>query len=150
MKGVEFINILRKVVCEEVRSAVKEELRDFFKVRKKTTESVEGFSKTTNIKKHTKQVSTKPVMKNPMFEGPMGSILAETYASMQNTNNDFDTEAEWPEMNMGMLTSNMIPGQPMPISQNNDHNTSGEINMNSLVRDYSQVLKAAEAKSQMR
>ena len=148
MKGSEFVNLLRKVIREEVRSVVKEELKEALK-----PVIVENTTKVTQTKPaaipQVKQKQVKRAIQPPTFEGPMASLLAETYASMM-ANPVEDPEEEWPDLNMGMMTSEMVQGQPMPMSKGGVANMNQEVNMDSLMRDYSGVLKAAEAKAQTR
>lgn len=148
MKGSEFVNLLRKVIREEVRSVVKEELKEALKpviLESKARVTQTQPAATTQVK----QKPVKRTIQNPTFEGPMADLLAETYTSMMANPID-DQEEEWPDMNMGTMTSHMVQGQPMPMSQGGVANMNREVNMNSLMRDYSGVLKAAEAKAQIR
>ena len=144
MKGSEFVNLLRKVIREEVRSVVKEELKQALKPV--IVESTTKVSKTTAPTAPKKAV---PTAKAPKFEGPMAGILAETYQSMLMDPVE-DPEAEWPDMNMGGMMSSMVQGQPQPMSQGGVAAMNQEVNMDSLMRDYSHVLKASEQKSQGR
>ena len=133
MKGSEFINLMRKVIREEVRTVVREELKAIKPLLMEKQQQ-------TVIKKPTTQIArpqrTKPLVQ---FEGPLKSILEETARSMQSAPSE--EEEEWPEMNMGMMTSEDVPASmghtSMRAAMSNDPTTA-------FMKDYSKVLKTAE------
>jgi hypothetical protein len=147
MKSIDFIKVLRKVIREEVRTVVKEELQAYKPLLKETT----------------KQVTTKPIAQKaqpkvkPMpdlgVKGPLADVLKETYAAMQQTPTsimegyeDIDTTNDWPDMNGGTFTSEhapaMAPTRPQPTQRFNPDPMAG------LMKDYSAVMKAADQHAQ--
>lgn len=129
MKGSEFINLMRKVIREEVRTVVKEELKALKPLLMEKQQP-------TVTKKPTTQVA-RPQRTQPLvqFDGPLKSILEETARSMQQA----PQEEEWPEMNM--MTSEDAPSfagnSSMRAAMSDDPTAI-------FMKDYSQVLKTAE------
>ena len=131
MKGSEFINLLRKVIREEVRTVVKEELKALKPLLMEAEKQKQIVTKKAAI---TKPQRTQPLVQ---FDGPLKSILEETARSMQQGSQ----EEEWPEMNMGMMTSEDAQGfagnSSMRAVMSGDPTSM-------FIKDYSQVLKTAE------
>ena len=146
MKSIDFIKVLRKVIREEVRTVVKEELQAYKPLLKETT----------------KQVTTKPIVQKAQpkpkqmpdlgIKGPLADVLKETYASMQQVPasimegyEEADTN-EWPDMNGGTFTSEQAPAMPptrtQPTQRFNPDPMAG------LMKDYSAVMKAADQHAQ--
>ena len=146
MKATEFVNLMRQVICEEVRSIIKEELKPLKLM-------VEGRDQTIASKKvSTKQVS-QPLKKKMMppqikgIKGPLADILAETYMAMQQEAPYEDPEAEWPSMDE-MFTSKHVPPSFTPqhnISQNEIRAAMTGDPTQALMKDYSSLLKKADA-----
>ncbi len=145
MKATEFVNIMRKVIREEVRSIIKEELKPLKLM-------VEGKTATTQINTVTKQ-APQPVKKKVVppqikgIKGPLADILAETYMAMQQEAPYEDPEAEWPSMDE-MFTSKHVPPSFMPqqtISQNEVRAAMTGDPTQALMKDYSSLLKKADA-----
>ena len=129
MKGSEFINLMRKVIREEVRAVVKEELKAFKPLLMET-------EKQKPVVKKPAAPITKPHRTQPLvqFDGPLKSILEETARSMQQA-----PQEEWSEM--GMMTSEDAPG--FTSNGNLRAAMSGDPTA-MFVKDYSAVLKTAE------
>jgi hypothetical protein len=150
MKAADFVNLMRKVIREEVRSIVREELKSIKPLLKET-------KSTTMQPASIPQVKQKPIQKRttPMvsFDGPLGALLNETAASMMNESHQ---EEEWPDMNGEALTANhaeagvqsmaslsalMSDEAPLPEAGGYSDPTRA------FMKDYSAVLKAADAHS---
>jgi hypothetical protein len=131
MKGSEFINLMRKVIREEVRTVVKEELKALKPLLMEKQQPTVTKKPTTPTARPQR---TQPLVQ---FDGPLKSILEETARSMQQA----PQEEEWPEMNMGMMTSEDVPSfagkSNMRAAMSNDPTAV-------FIKDYSQVLKTAE------
>lgn len=134
MKGSDFIKILRKVIQEEVRTVVKEELKAF---AKPVIQERRSTAPQPSIQK------AKPKRDYPLVSAnsPLASILKETADSMYNE------QVEWPDMNDGPLTSEHAQArgsrQSMVSMDHNDPTTA-------FIKDYSAVMKAADAIQQGR
>lgn len=139
MKATEFVNLIRKVIREEVRVIVKEELKAFKPV------IVE--SKGTTVQKGLPPLQTKiqmPARKTniPTFEGALASILNETAQSMMEAPQAAEYD-EWPEMGAGPMTMNDVPaGMDSAISR--QAAMSGDPTA-AFMKDYSSTLKKAES-----
>lgn len=147
MKGSEFINLMRKVIREEVRAVVKDEL---------------SYMKTLINEIKTKQPETKapalqqkrqapPVRRSQpivQLDGVLGDILNETAQGMLNESMGYEDEtAEWPSMG-DMMTSDDIPAMShmMPQAQApTQHNRFDPDPTSAFIKDYSAVMKAADA-----
>ncbi len=131
MKGSEFISLIRKVIREEVRTVVREELKVIkpLLMEKQLTVTKKPMTPVARPQKTQSSIQ---------FNGPLKSILEETARSMQSTPSEED---EWPEMNMGMMTSEDVPATMgrtnMRAAMSNDPTAA-------FVKDYSHVLKTAE------
>jgi hypothetical protein len=128
MKASQFVELLRKVIREEVRSVVKEELKAIKPIISETKKSTPPSSQQP-VKKRTTPIVT--------MDGAIGDLLRETADSMHNN--------PWPDMNDGPLTSdqapsfglaNLVSEQPQP-NFSNDPTTA-------FIKDYSSILKKAE------
>jgi hypothetical protein len=133
MKGSDFIKVLRKVIREEVRTVVKEEL--------KAIKPIIAERQVTPVQPRREQ--PKPKREYPLvaLNGPLASILKETADSMYNN------QEEWPDMNDGPLTTEHAqarsPRQSMVSMDPSDPTTA-------FIKDYSAVMKAADAIQQGR
>ncbi len=136
MKGKEFVNLLRKIIREEVSTVVKEEL--------KAIKPLLAEYKTKNTQQSTRPpvqtVNRKPIVN---IDGALGDILRETADSMYNNSQQYE---EWPDMNGGPMTSDFAMGdgdgfmpQP-PVSPSFMSNDPTAVFM----KDYSKVLKQAD------
>jgi hypothetical protein len=140
MKASQFASILRKLIHEEVRSAVKEELKPIKALLSEGRKPI----KTTPTQKINAPKRTTPLV---TFEGPISQILNETAQNMNTT------QEEWPEMNGNMLTSEHAQNfgatslMSMMDSDNDELPSTGRYAdpTTSFVKDYSAVLKAADA-----
>jgi hypothetical protein len=151
MKATDLVKLMRKVVREEVRSVVQQELTEILR---------EGLQSTiAEIKQPKRQARavTQPAPPPPKrtapivtFDGPMGDLLNETAMGMMSSG--YQEEEEWPDMNGGPMTAAHVPQTdpgslmammndeaPLPASSG-----YGDPTMN-FVKDYSAVMKAADA-----
>ena len=149
MKASDFVNLMRKVIREEVRSIVREELKTIKPLLKETTQ--QGFK--AGLPAAAPKAATptrKPAITPPTFEGPLAGLLNETYESMINEPMQDD---EWPDMNGGALTADhaqmgvqsmsslsamMDDDSPLPDMGGYKDPTRA------FMKDYSAVLKAAD------
>jgi len=154
MKASDFVNLMRKVIREEVRSIVREELKTIKPLLKETTQQGLNASLKQGLPAKTPKVAAptrKPAITPPTFEGPLAGLLNETYESMINEPMHDD---EWPDMNGGALTADhaqmgiqsmsslsamMDDDSPLPDGGGYSDPTRA------FMKDYSAVLKAADA-----
>jgi len=152
MKASQFVELLRKVIREEVRTVVKEELKPLKSLlaERQSVGAAPIKKPSQPTQKFINNVRTAPP--KPAFSGPLSSILNETAASMFNTN-DSETE-EWPDMNNGILTADDAPMSMMSMfNDNDDLPSSGPMDMSgdptrAFMKDYSTVLSKANELSQ--
>jgi hypothetical protein len=153
MKASQFVDLLRKVVREEVKSVVKEELKSF--KRTLVNEGIEPTKTNPIIKKSRPQP---PANRKPMvsFNGPLADILNETARSMQHN----VVEEEWPEMNgrsyqaedaplvgMQSMMSMMDTDSDYSLTPSRQAAMSGDPTA-AFVKDYSKLLQKADAIAQ--
>ena len=139
MKASQFASVIKKLIHEEVKLAVREELRPIKAML-------------AEIKKPAKQAPMQgapiPKRTTPVvtFDGPIGQILNETAQSMNNQHE------EWPDVNNGAFTADqassfggtslmsMMESSPedLPVSNYGSDPTLA------FVKDYSAVMKAAD------
>jgi len=152
MKASDFVNLMRKVIREEVRSIVREELKTIKPLLKETTQQGLKVGLPAKAPKATAP-TRKPAITPPTFEGPLAGLLNETYESMINEGHQ---EEEWPDMNGGALTADhaemgiqsmsslsamMDDDSPLPEAGGYSDPTRA------FMKDYSAVLKAADQHS---
>lgn len=133
------LNQLRKIIREEVRSAVKEELQDIL------NEAVKVASTPTNEYKQSSVAVPKPTPTNPVAgKKSLDEMLAETANSM--TNEDYRTVING--------TSDIVTGMPnMATSMANQMNMNAgnqpglDISNLDFVKKAGAVFNAAEQKS---
>jgi hypothetical protein len=148
MKGSEFVNLMRKVIREEVRAVVKEELKAFKPVIVENKTVTRHQVPTTKETTHTPQLP-KPSKKAPVvtIDGMLGELLNETAQSMYNDPNWSAEQQEWPDMNNGPVTMNNMPGAMgtrIQQTQMASPDFSGDPTA-AFMKDYSQILKQANA-----
>ena len=143
MKGSEFITLLRKVIREEVRTVVKEEL--------KAIKPLLAERKVVQKPAATQPVTTKPLQKRSMpivsIDGALGDILRETAENMHRQ--PIQDDAEWPDMNGGPVTMDSMPG--MMGMQSANVGRAEAINGDptaAFMKDYSGLMKSADEKAQ--
>lgn len=147
MEGKKFVELLRKVIREEVRTVVKEELKAF---KPTIVENATKVLKTVSVKNTPPQPNRLITPPEPKFTGPLASILAETYEAMIKEPQVEDPEAAWPDMNGGVVTtSNMPGGMGASMASMMDSNFDSKLNTQEgslppLMRDYSSILKKAD------
>ena len=149
MKTQSFVKLLRKVIREEVRSAVKEVLNE------QTTVSNHGIN-LSEIRENpmpNKPVAKKQFTKNTMLNDLLNETAA-TPASQEVT--DWSTMNFRSEMaeafgvdsgpgNPGPLATKDINGKPLNMS---DKNVAKTVNL--MTKDYSALMKAMDKKRPMR
>lgn len=145
MNTKEFVQVLRKIIKEEVKSAVKEAINDI-----STTNLVESIQDTTvyDYKPKKKQVSSKQFVSDPL----LNSLLNETAAQGVSIPPDLDHNdySEWPELKMNSYANLM--GSPK-YAQKIDATPAGippsavpEEVKTALTRDYRSLMKAIDKK----
>ncbi len=150
MKASDFVNLMRKVIREEVRSIVREELKTIKPLLKETKSTTMQPASIPQVKQKPIQKRTTPIVS---FDGPLGDLLNETATSMMNESYQ---EEEWPDMNGGALTADhaqmgvqsmaslsalMDDDAPLPEAGGYSDPTRA------FMKDYSAVLKAADQHS---
>ena len=150
MKASDFVNLMRKVIREEVRSIVREELKTIKPLLKETKSTTMQPASIPQVKQKPIQKRTTPIVS---FDGPLGDLLNETATSMMNESYH---EEEWPDMNGGALTADhaqmgvqsmaslsalMDDDAPLPEAGGYSDPTRA------FMKDYSAVLKAADQHS---
>jgi hypothetical protein len=147
MKGSEFITLLRKVIREEVRTVVKEEL--------KAIKPLLAEARTVQKPKPTQPVTTKPLQKRTTpivsIDGALGDILRETAENMYRQ--PIQDDSEWPDMNGGVMTSQHLGlgddgFMERPSIVSSGMNAGVDIGSAPFMKDYSKVLKAADQHAQ--
>lgn len=155
MKASQFVELLRKVVREEVKSVVREEI--------KSLKSVLINENITTIKPKQKPIAKRPYTAPPArkqapvsFSGPLADILNETARSMQHA----PMEDEWPEMNGRMFDAEDAPAvglQSMMSMVDSELETPSLMARQAamtgdptaaLMKDYSELLQKADALAQ--
>lgn len=146
MNTKDFVQVLRKIIKEEVKSAVKEAIRDI-----NTNSLLENITidEPTEYKISKKKfTANKQFTKDPL----LNSLLNETAingASIPAEHNDFD---EWPTMKMNSYASLM--GNPKFVESKKIDATPDGINpkavpeevKGALTRDYRSLMKAIDKK----
>lgn len=148
MKGSEFVTLMRKVIREEVRAIVKEELKAFKPVIVENKTVTKREAPKVRETTYTQQLP-KPAKKAPVvtIDGVLGELLNETAQSMYNDPNWSAEHQEWPDMNDGPVTMNNMPGA-MGMRMQQPQMTSADFSGDPtavFMKDYSQVLKQANA-----
>jgi hypothetical protein len=137
MKTKEFVQTLRKIIQEEVRSAVQTEFKRYESVlteSKNVNRSYQEEFKPISRKKSKPQQFSKNYMLN--------EILNET-AGFGNNQGEFD---EWPTMNMNSLMGSKVqPATIVDIEGRPATNIPEELVTN-LTKDYSALMKAIDKK----
>jgi hypothetical protein len=162
MKGLDFIKLMRKVIREEVRQVVREELKAAGPILMENRNKVVAKSQ-PNTKQPTQAIQhkqpTKPAYSSEIanLKGPIGDILRETAISLRS-NNNVETQ-DWPDMNSGYQSTpslqhmNPFGQQSLSSILNDDEMDSEPVAMNSIhsndptavfMKDYSSVLKSAD------
>lgn len=140
MKGSEFIKLLRKVIREEVKTVVKEELNA---IKPILMEVINSQAKSTKRKPAQPIKRTQPIVTMDSIDGMLNEGV-------------FDTN-EWPDINGGPMTSDLFAGDsdfgingfaPQQLQQIQQVQPRGSNMSDPLLKDYSQVLKAADQRAQ--
>lgn len=154
MKASDFINLMRKIIRDEVRTIVREELKTIKPLLKENAQPGINASLRQGLPAKAPKVvapTRKPSITPPTFEGPLAGLLKETYESMIAQPHE---EEEWPDMNGGALKADHAPmgiqsmsslsammndDSPLPDGGGYSDPTRA------FMKDYSAVLKAADA-----
>lgn len=148
MKASQFVDLLRKVIREEVRSVVKEELKSIKPLiaeRKAVTQP----KPQPQRQRPQAPARTAPIVS---FDGPLGDLLNETAQQMYSQ----PAEEEWPDMNGGAFTAEDAPmmglgsllddedgfAQPQ-AARTPTRNFSGDPTA-AFMKDYSGVMRSAD------
>ena len=150
MEQKKFIQVLRKIVKEEVRSVIKEELTEILQ---------EGLQSTVNDLKSTKQIvkNNKTVKKHNMFkENKFANILNQTEVTKEtNTTSDYANlmnedivMTSKNARNFGMQRSIQSNAAPSVIDAETGRNIPVQDTAvaNAMTRDYSALMKAIDKK----
>ena len=157
MNSKDFIQALRKVIREEVSTAVRTELKQFGSVITETKRPVRQepaptYTSTYKSKTKPKQQFTKNSMLNDILNETGGFRSENPYTSINESmvdySGDFD---EWPTMQMGarpsmaMSKASAIPSVDPEGRPINPANVPEEV-VNAITKDYSALMKAIDKK----
>jgi len=155
MNAKNFIDALRKVIKEEVRSAVREEFMKMTLNESTKKAPAPKFSVTDNMRHSEHAVTKKPVAKKQLSKNPMlNDILNETATLsgrdyVDNYSIDYNDYNEWPtmqhSMQMGNSVSNMMPMTDTEGRRLNANNVPEHV-VDALTKDYSALMKAIDKK----
>ena len=148
MNTKEFVQVLRKIIKEEVKSAVSEAMRDISV--NNLVESVEYIQEPIiNKSKTIKKSEPKSFVKDPL----LNSLLNETAKSGAHIPMEHNDYSEWPTLDMKSNFSSIMGSPKFAQSQKIDATPEG-INPNAvpeeiksvLTRDYRSLMKAMDKK----
>jgi len=157
MNSKDFIQALRKVIREEVSTAVRTELKHYGSVITETKrpvkqEATPTYTNAYKPKPKPKQQFTKNSMLNDILNETGGFRSENPYASINESmvdySGDFD---EWPTMQNGvrpskaMLKAAAIPSVDPEGRPINPANVPEEV-VNAITKDYSALMKAIDKK----
>jgi len=100
MKASDFVNLIRKVIREEVRTIVREELKTIKPLLNEAKIKTIQPAQIPQVKQKNIQRRTTPMVS---FDGPLGDLLNETANDMLRES--YQEEEEWPDMNGGPMTA---------------------------------------------
>ena len=148
MKVEAFVKVLRKIIREEVRQVVKEELKSIKPVlneRQTVTSAKKVAPKTTTQKNVSRNY---PLV---TIDSALNNILKETADSMRSRPSE--EYEEWPDMNANFGTTADLAGFGQATPDFFDDEAPGYYPTSNdptaaFMKDYSNVLKSAEQKSQ--
>lgn len=140
MNAKNFMLILRKAIREEVRAAVRQEVKLLLQEQKAPNTP-------RPVKQAPQQRRTLPVV----FEGPLANILNETAGTMYNVPQEQD---DWQEMGGGTFVAEQAEGFGLSALLNQETSTAdptpshfaGDPTM-AFVKDYSDIMSAADKHS---
>lgn len=133
MNSKSFVSVLRKIIREEVKAAVRQEVKSLLSETRQQPRQAQVARQANRIP---------PVS----FDGPLASILNETAQTMYSTSH----QEEWQDMG-GTLTADQAQGfglaalmnQETSITDSTPSHFAGDPTM-AFVKDYSAVMKAAD------
>lgn len=162
MNSKDFIQLIRKVIREEVRQAVRTEFTKLNEGRLSNKTVVENYHPNTvsnvskrNATKNDKLYSTNPVLNNILNQ--TGFVPSESPSiEMLQENIDYNDYSEWPSMNYGQRPAQVV-NQRMPtvltdingskIDANKLAQTeSGAAVLTAVTKNYSELMKAIDKK----
>jgi hypothetical protein len=132
MKAVDFAKLLKEIIRKEVRTVIRQELREALKTNKQPIRDVQSITHAP--------VTQKPVPKtgNSSLDG----ILAETANAMRNGQSaPIGDDGAYPDM-APQFTADQAQGFGHMASQQTAMPPSGT---DAFVKDYSSIMKSAEA-----
>lgn len=137
MRASDFIKVLRKIIREEVREVVREEIKALKPM------ITENSTQLTNKRITTTQQRPK---RQHVKDGSLSTMLRETAESMRsNPATDYD---DWPSMG-GLMTSEQVnPSMGHQPTNNHFQESHNDLPASMPVKNYANILKAAEQISQ--
>lgn len=149
MNTKEFVQVLRKIIKEEVKSAVSEAIRDVS--INNLVESVQYVPEpTVNKSRPTKKAEPKSFVKDPL----LNSLLNETAQSGVHIPTEHNDYSEWPTLDMKSNFSSIMGSPKFAQTQKIDATPEGinpnvvpEEIKNVLTRDYRSLMKAMDKKN---
>lgn len=155
MKSSQFLQALRKIIREEVQTAVRTELNNFGIIAEQQE------SRAMKLSSYVDTYKPKPATKNQFVKDPiLNDILNETagHGSSAYGYTDYNDYSEWPTMNMGAAKNFGMSKQPTPLPVTTDvHGNRIDMNklaqteagaavVDALTKDYSSLMKAIDKK----
>jgi hypothetical protein len=150
MNSKDFIQTLRKIIREEVQTAVRTEINSILNESTKPTE----VRKPAPKKAAPVNVAKKQYVKNSW----LNEILNETTAHMGSSDSlamldesiNYNDQSEWPTMNMNSMPSMRTQKSVVPSTDVNGNpvnvNALPDDVVNALTKDYSALMKAIDKK----
>ena len=157
MNSKDFIQTLRKVIREEVQTAVRTELSQIGSViresRKSTPATAQRYTESYKPKPKPKQQFSKNSMLNDILNETGGFKSENPYAMLQENYSevDYNDFEEWPTKNMGqrpmapMNKAAMLPTTDPEGRPINPNSVPKEV-VNAITKDYSALMKAIDKK----
>tara|TARA_R110000868_G_scaffold354932_11_gene616215 strand:- start:8191 stop:8643 length:453 start_codon:yes stop_codon:yes gene_type:complete len=148
MNTKDFVKVLRAVIREEVRSAVRQEVKDIL------IESLQQAAKPVIDSRPVRQA--KPMKNNtPAPKRYSGNSIIDQVLNETKLTSDFRQSpdvSEWPEMNYTTqdLTSHAAPTSIMNMDVEDDFDSLPATAAPSFMKDYSQLMKKADLISQQK
>ena len=157
MNSKDFIQALRKVIREEVSTAVRTELKHYGSVINETKRTVRQeptptYTNAYKPKPKPKQQFTQNSMLNDILNDTGGFRAENPYAALNENMVDYSEDFdEWPTMQMGarpsigMSKASAIPTVDTEGRPINPANVPDEV-VNAITKDYSALMKAIDKK----
>lgn len=145
MKAKEFISVLRTLIREEVRAAVRQELNEMLTEGKKSVNATQQIKSIVASKKPTQ------VTKRYTGNSVLDQVLNETRLT-----SDFRQSADVGYDDFGSFTTNNVPTQAMPSMMDMDISEDYESPLPEMspslpfMKDYTQLMKKADQIAQQK